>query len=154
MAEIKAFLGEGEILGTPSFLCRSVSSIAQATGDQLSFIKDRRYFAKAETTAAGALLVPEPMEGFTGNQLVVANSQQAFGRLLGKIAAEKRELPPGIGSGASVPPQAVVGEDVVIGAGAVVREGAVRGDRSILYPRSYVGQRSMIGTYQPSESSE
>ena len=145
LAEIRTFIGEGNIVGSPSFLCQSVASLDCARKDQISFVKDQRYFDKARSTAAGALLVPEPIEGFAGNQLVVADSHAAFGRLLAKIGIEKRQQTCGIHPGAHVEEDTTIGADVTVGVGAVVREGAVIGDRCVLYPNSYVGQRSVLG---------
>jgi UDP-3-O-[3-hydroxymyristoyl] glucosamine N-acyltransferase len=145
LAEIRAFIGEGEIVGSPSFFCQSVASLDVAGRDQLSFLKDRRYFDKAQSTAAGALLVPEPIEGFHRNQLVVSDAHRVFGQLLAKIALEKRRQPSGIHPGAHVDETAVIGSNVTIGVGAVVREGATIGDRCVLYANSYIGQRSVVG---------
>jgi len=145
LAEIQAYVDEGEVVGSPDFFCRSVASLDKAGDDQLSFVKDRRYFDKARRTGAGALLVPERIEGFEGNQLVVSDSHRVFGQLLTKIATEKRRQPPGIHPGAHVDESAEIGSDVTIGGGAVVREGAMIGDRSVLYANTYVGQRSVIG---------
>jgi len=145
LAEIQAYVDEGEVVGSPDFFCRSVASLDKAGDDQLSFVKDRRYFDKARRTEAGALLVPERIEGFEGNQLVVSDSHRVFGQLLTKIATEKRRQPPGIHPGAHVDESAEIGSDVTIGGGAVVREGAMIGDRSVLYANTYVGQRSVIG---------
>ena len=145
LAEIQTFVGEGDIVGSPDFMCRSVASLDKAGDDQLSFVKDRSYFEKALATGAGALLVPERIEGFAGHQLVVSDSHRVFGQLLTKIAMEKRRQPPGIHPGAQVDDSAEIGSDVTIGVGAVVREGATIGDRSVLYANAYVGQRSVIG---------
>jgi len=145
LAEIQAFVGEGEIVGSPDFFCQSVASLEKAGGDEISFVKARRYFDIAQTTGAGALLVPERIEGFAGNQLIVSDSHRVFGQLLAKIALEKRQQPLGIHPGAHVDESAKIGTDITIGVGAVVREGATIGDRSILYSNSYVGQRSVVG---------
>jgi UDP-3-O-[3-hydroxymyristoyl] glucosamine N-acyltransferase len=145
LTEIRSFIGEGEIVGSPDFLCRSVASLDEAQGDQLSFVKDRRYFDRAQETGAGALLVPEAIDGFEGHQLVVSDSHRVFGQLLARIALDKRRQPTGIHPGSHVDESATIGVDVTIGIGAVVREEATIGDRSVLYPHSYVGQRSVLG---------
>ena len=146
LAEICDYIGEGEVVGSPSFFCQSVASLDKAGKDQLSFVKDRRYFDQALSTAAGALLVPEPIEGFSRNQVIVVDSHTAFGRLLAKIGIEKRQQTSGIHPGSHVDENALIGADVTVGVGAVVSEGATIGDRSVLYPNAYVGQRSVIGT--------
>ena len=146
LQEIRDFVGDGEILGSPEFFCHSVASLEKADKDQLSFVKARRYFDKARSTTAGALLVPEPMDGYSGNQLVVSDAHQTFGKLLAKIAFEKRRQSTGVDPEAQVHDSAILGQDVSIGVGAVVRAHAVLGDRSVLYPNSYLGERSVVGS--------
>jgi len=60
---VRNLLGHGEIVGSPEFLCESVSSLGAATGDAISFVRDARYFPAAQQTGAGALLVPSAIEG-------------------------------------------------------------------------------------------
>ena len=143
--QLRDWLGEGEIVGDPGLRLTGVAPIEKAGPSELSFIKSRRYFDAAAGSRAGALLVPEPVDGFGGRQLVVANPFAAFARVLGRIAVEQRRQPPGIHPRAVVDPAARIGEGVTIGAGAVVREEAVIGDRTVLYANVYVGQRSRIG---------
>ncbi len=145
LEEIRAFAGEGEIVGTPSVWCRSVASLETAGEEQLSFVKDQRFFEAARRSGAGALLVPARIPDLDTPQLVVGAPYEVFGRLLAKIAVDKRRLPPGVHPRALVDPSAEIGADCVIGAGAVVREEVALGDRSVLYPGVYVGQRSAIG---------
>ena len=145
LAEVRSFVGEGEIVGSGDFFCRSVSALGNARGDQLSFVKDRRYLEQAKQTRAGALIVPEPLDAFAGSQLVVSDPQKVFGRLLARIAEEKRRQPTGIHPGAHVDPQATIGVDVTIGVGAVIREEAIIGDHCVLYANTYVGPRSVLG---------
>lgn len=145
LGQIRSLLGEGEILGAESFLCQSVASLGEARADQLSFVKNERYFEQALASEAGALLVPSPIEGFANHQLVVADSHRAFGQLLAEIARFKRRQASGVQPGAHVDSSAEIGSQVTIGVGAVVAEGARIGDRSVLYPGAYVGARSIIG---------
>ncbi len=145
LEEVRALTGEGEIVGSPSFFCRSLASLERALGDQLSFVRSERYVEAARRSGAGALLVPSAIEGLEKHQLVVRDPYQAFGLLLRKIAEEKRGQPRGIHPAAVVDESAEIGTDVTVGAGAVVREGARIGDRSVLYANVYLGQRSVIG---------
>ncbi len=145
LEEIRDFAGEGEIVGSAEVFCSSVASLDRAGDDQLSFVKDASFFEAARRSRAGALLVPEAIAGLDTPQLVVGAPYELFGRLLLKIAEEKRRQPRGVHPRAVVDDSAEIGADVTIGAGAVVREGASIGDRAVLYPGAYVGQRSTIG---------
>ena len=80
LQEIRDLVGEGEILGDPGFLCRSVAPLDTAEGHQLSFVKHSRYFDQARASRAGALIVAEPLKGGPAHQLVLPSPFLAFGR--------------------------------------------------------------------------
>jgi UDP-3-O-[3-hydroxymyristoyl] glucosamine N-acyltransferase len=145
LSEVAELLGNAEIHGDPGFFCASVASLDGAGPDQLSFVKDRRYDERARASDAGALLVDEPIEAASAHQVVVEAPFAAFGRLLHRIAVEKRRQPTGLHPAATVDPSARLGRNVTIGAGAVIREEAEIGDRATIYANAYVGQRSRVG---------
>ncbi len=145
MVGVRDLVGEGEILGDAGFICESVAVLDRAGPDQLSFVKDKGYFDAARGCSAGALVVPESIDGFAGNQLVVENPHASFGLVLAWIARERRRQPAGIHPSAVVDESAVIGEEVTIGAGVVVREGVRIGDRSVIYANAYIGQRTRVG---------
>jgi UDP-3-O-[3-hydroxymyristoyl] glucosamine N-acyltransferase len=145
LAGIRDLVGGGEIHGDGEFICRSVAVLDDAGPDELSFVKDERYFDTARGSSAGALVVPEVIEDFSGHQLVVENPHFTFGQILAWIARERRRQPAGVHPTAVVDERACIGEKVTIGAGVVVREDAQIGDRSVLYPNVYVGQGSRLG---------
>jgi UDP-3-O-[3-hydroxymyristoyl] glucosamine N-acyltransferase len=145
LEQIREHIGEGEIIGSPGFVCESVASLDQAGGDQLSFVKDQRYAEKAKKSAAGALLVPTRIDGLGCNQLVVVDPYRSFGVLLVKIAEQARAQAAGVHPRAVVHETARIGEGAIVGAGAVVQEGASIGDRAVVYANAFIGQRSVIG---------
>ena len=145
LQQVRDLVGSGEIVGDAGFHCQAVASLEAAGPDELSFARDRRYFEAALASKAGALLVPETIEGATAHQLVVDEPFMAFGQILLHIAAEKRRQPAGIHPTAVVAEHAELGEGVTIGAGAVVREGTTLGDRVVVYANAYIGQRSTVG---------
>jgi UDP-3-O-[3-hydroxymyristoyl] glucosamine N-acyltransferase len=146
LEQIRVLIGEGEIIGSPDFVCESVASLDQAGHDQLSFVKDQRFVDQAKSSNAGALLVPIRVEGLDCNQLVVGDPYRSFGVLLVKIAEEARAQPEGPHPRAVVHETARIGDGVIIGAGAVVQPEARVGDRSVIYANVYIGQRSVIGS--------
>ncbi len=145
LAEVRELAGDGEIVGDPDVRCHRVATLERAGPEELSFVKSRRFLAAARESKAGALLVPEPVDGFAGAQLVVADPAAALARILARIALEQRRQPAGVHPAAHVDPAAELGEGVTVGPGAVVREGARVGDRSVLWANAYLGQRSSIG---------
>jgi UDP-3-O-[3-hydroxymyristoyl] glucosamine N-acyltransferase len=145
LEEIRALIGGGEIVGDPGFYCSSVASLDHAGPDQLSFVRDQRYFEVASRSQAGALLVPEQVKGMAAQQLVVEQPFVMFGIILQHIAREKRRQPGGIHPLAAVSESARLGHNVTIGAGAVISEKVQVGDRTVIYPNVYIGQRSLVG---------
>ena len=145
LEEIRAFVDEGEIVGSPSFCCRSVASLDKAGADQLSFVKSESYFEKAHRSGAGALLVPSTIKGLGKHQLVVGDPYRVFVLLLQKIADQRRHQPAGIHPSAVVHASAEIGDGVIVGEGAIVRRDARIGDRTLLYPNVVVGERSVVG---------
>jgi len=145
LEQIREHIGEGEIIGSPGFVCESVASLDQAGGDQLSFVKDQRYAEQAKKSAAGALLVPTRIDGLGCNQLVVVDPYRSFGVLLVKIAEQARAQAEGVHPRAVVHETARIGEGAIVGAGAVVQEEASIGDRAVVYANAFIGQRSVVG---------
>jgi UDP-3-O-[3-hydroxymyristoyl] glucosamine N-acyltransferase len=144
--EVRELIGGGEIVGDPDFECRAVASLDHARPDQLSFVRDRKYFEAAIKSHAGALIVPEHIEGSRAHQLVVEAPFVAFGLILQHIAVEKRRQPVGVHPSAVVADDVELGDDVTVGAGACVREDVRIGDRAVIYPNVYIGQRSVVGS--------
>jgi UDP-3-O-[3-hydroxymyristoyl] glucosamine N-acyltransferase len=144
--EVRELIGSGEIVGDPGFECRAVASLDHARPDQLSFVRDRKYFEAAVQSHAGALIVPEQIEGSQAHQLVVEAPFVAFGLILRHIAVEKRRQPVGVHPTAVVADDVEFGDEVTVGAGACVREGVRIGDRAVIYANVYIGQRAGVGS--------
>ncbi len=145
LEEIRDLVGECEIVGEPDFLCRSVAPLDAAEGHQLSFVKHSGYFDQARASRAGALFVPEWIEGSGAHQLVVASPFLAFGLVLQRIAREKRRQPAGIHPKAVIGEPVHLGGDVTIGPGAVISDEAKIGAGTTIYANVFVGQRSTLG---------
>jgi UDP-3-O-[3-hydroxymyristoyl] glucosamine N-acyltransferase len=145
LSAILEIVGAGEIQGDPEFVCASVAMLERAGPEDLSFVRDERYFDRARASRAGALIVAAPVEGFAGHQLIVEQPDLAFSTLLSVVARRQREQPSGVHPTATVDEGAELGEDVRIGPGAVVRSGARVGDRTVLWANAYVGARCRLG---------
>lgn len=145
LSAVRTVIGAGEIVGSPEFVCESVASLGRAGPDQLSFVKDLHHVESARASRAGALIVPEQIDGFEGHQLIVPDPYRSFGAVLHVIAEEQRRQPTGVHPRAVVHDGAKLGADVTIGAGAVVREDVCIGDRAVIHANAYVGQRSTLG---------
>ena len=144
LEEVSRLVGGGEILGDRAFRCAAVASLEAAGPEDLSFLRSAKQMARARTSSAGALLVPERLEGVAAHQLVVADPFAAFAVVLRHID-ERRRAAPGVDPRAAVDRRAALGAEVAIGPGAVVCRDAIVGDRVRIAANAYVGERSVVG---------
>ncbi len=145
LGEVKEFLGEGRIVGDPQFQCRTIGSLGKAGADGISFMRDASFSDEAKSSGVGALLLSEEASEIKCHQLILPEPYQAFGRLLQRIALEKRKHRAGIHPSATVHPGADVSSSATIGPGAVVQEGAQVGPDTVLGANVYLGERSALG---------
>ncbi|MCP4205324.1 MAG: UDP-3-O-(3-hydroxymyristoyl)glucosamine N-acyltransferase [bacterium] len=145
LGELRELLGEGELAGDAEFLCRELRGLDDAGPEDLSFVKGRKQVAAALASKAGALLVPEKIDGITAHQLVLGEPFVALTRVLARIASEKRAREPGVDATAVVHGSAQVGERVYVGPGAVIDKEAVVGDDAAIHANAFVGPRCVVG---------
>ncbi len=145
LGEVRDLVGEGVIFGHADFVCRSIVRLDHAGPSDLSFVKGEKYFAAAEASRAGALVVPQALGGTQAHQLVLSDPHAGLARLLDWVAERQRGKATGIDPRATVAESASIGEGVAIGAGAVICEEAVVGDRAVIDANVFVGCRSVIG---------
>ncbi len=146
LGELRQILDQGEVAGDPEFVCRELRGLEDAGPEDLSFVKERRNVPQALRSQAGALLVPERLAESQAHQLILDRPFEALTRLLGRLAAEKRPLRPGVHPRAVVDEAAVLGADVEVGPGAVIEAGVRVGDRTAVHANVFVGPRCRIGS--------
>jgi UDP-3-O-[3-hydroxymyristoyl] glucosamine N-acyltransferase len=132
-----AFEGDGEQE------IKGVSALEDAGQEDLSFLSSAKFLAKAQSSRAGCLLVPEAYTG-SGTFIRVRDPRAAVARaiaLLYSVAARKS----GVHSTAVVASTARVAESASIGPHAVIGEGAHIGDGCVIGAGSVVGDRSSLG---------
>ena len=145
--EIAEIVG-GELHGSPDRVITSVSGVVDATGDQLSFVGQKRYEKQLENTKAGIVLVCRdlmnaPCENRT--LIVCDNVDYAFSQILARFAEEPPAWKVGVHPSAVVDPTAKLGEGVSINANAVIEAGAVIGDGTVIGAGCYIGHDVRIG---------
>lgn len=138
----------GRLEGNPEEVVSGASGLAEAGGQDVSFLGNPKYQPLLKETKAGCVFLPEDSkaDAYSGNRIYVKNPQWAFAQVLEVWEKEKRIPPRGVHPTAVVHPSAVLGREVAIGAYAVVEEGAVIGDRTVLYAHCYAGANSRIGS--------
>jgi len=148
IAELAQRLGAalaGEKVGLDAEIT-GVQPVKAATGQDLTFVADRKHEGAAKKCGAGAVLVSKPIDGLAIPQLVVENVDAALIEVLGYFAP--RLAPPAEGVDAS----ARLGENVRLGPGAsigpnvVVADDVEIGANTVLGSSCYIGEGVKIGS--------
>ena len=143
LSEIERLLG-GRLHGDPETEITGAAGIEDAGPGDVTFLMKPSMLPRTAASGAACVLVKERFADLPKSQLVVADPQVAFIRLLEFFNPPARRpagVSPGavIGSGARIDPAAAVLPFVF------VEEGASVGPGSVLYPGVFVGRGSQIG---------
>ncbi len=142
-AELADHLG-AELCGTRSLQITNVNSIEQAFEADVSFITSAGQAEKLIDTKAGAVIVPEKIDGAAFAQLVVKNVQEALIKALNLFAPKLTGLG-GVHPAAIIEESARIGENAAIGAGAYISHKAQIGAGSIISGGCMVGENTIVG---------
>jgi UDP-3-O-[3-hydroxymyristoyl] glucosamine N-acyltransferase len=134
----------GEVVGDASLLLKGFAPADRAQPSDLTFAENESYFARAEQSAAAAVIVDGSFTSTRKVLIRVANARVAFARVLPLFFPEP-VLPAGIhptavlGDGCQIDPTAHIGPNCVLG--AKVRVGA----RCVLQGGNQVGSGCTLG---------
>src|SRR5438105_1354226 len=141
--EIAKIIG-GEVAGDPETILKGFAPADRAQAGDLTFAENENYFARAEESAASAVIV----EGsFTSSKKVlirVPSARIAFARVL-PIFFPEPKFAPAIHATAIVPASAQVDPSAHIGAYCVLGENVRVGARSVLQGSSHLGANCQLG---------
>ena len=165
-AEIAKHVG-GEVVGDPNAILKHFAPAESAQTGDLTFAENEDYFARAEQSAATAVIADERFKSTRKILIRVPNARIAFTKVMALFFPE-RSYAAGIhptavvaasaqiDTSAHIGPHCVVGERVKIGARSVLQAGDVVGDDSKLdedvnlfpnvtvYPHTEIGARVRI----------
>ena len=157
-----AELAEGKGVGDGARMIGGVADLHLAGPDRLCFLSDPAYAEQARATAAGALLVAQPIET-SAVQIVVANPRLAFVKIATYFHPRPRaevhfvhprafvdqgvelEPPVAIGPNVVVETGVRIGSGSVLQAGAVVQQGARLGRDCVLHPNVTICPGVVLG---------
>lgn len=142
-AEIARLL-DGELDGDGGVVLTGFAPADRAQPGDLTFAENENYFARAEQSAAAAVLVDGPFRSGRKVIIRVPNARIAFAKVLPWFFPE-REIAPGIHPGAIVDPSAQVDPSAHVGPYCVVGERARVGARSVLQGGNHIGAETTIG---------
>lgn len=142
-AEIARRLG-GELIGDGSLLLTGFAPADAARSGDLTFAENEKYLARAEDSAATAVLVPVTYASTRKTLIRVPSARVAFAQVLPLFFPER--LPaPGVHPTAQIHPSARVDPSASIGPHVVIEEGVRIGARSALRGGNHIGEDCVLG---------
>src|SRR5436190_1183861 len=142
-AEIAKHLA-GEVLGDPSLVLNGFAPADRAQPGDLTFAENPNYFARAEQSAASAIIVDGPFTSTRKVLIRVPNSRIAFAKVLPLFFPEPT-FAPGIHPTATVAASAQVDSTAHVGPYCVLGEKVRTGPRCVLQAINFVGANCVLG---------
>jgi UDP-3-O-[3-hydroxymyristoyl] glucosamine N-acyltransferase len=142
-AEIAKLLG-GEVLGDASLVLKGFAPADRAQPGDLTFAENENYLARAEQSAASAIIIAATVTASRKTLIRVANARIAFAKVLPLFFPEP-VFAAGIHPTAIVPASAQVDPTAHIGPYCVLGEKVRIGARSVLQGLNSIGADCVIG---------
>ena len=142
-ADVAKLLG-GEVLGDASLPLEGFAPADRAQAGDLTFAENENYFARAEQSAASAIIVDAPVASSRKTLIRVPNARIAFAKALPLFFPEPT-FTGGIHPTAVVPASAQVDPTAYVGPYCVLGERVRIGQRSVLQALDYVGADCLLG---------
>ena len=139
----------GSLNGSPTIMITGVEQISEATTNQLTFIREKKYIKLWDQSRASAAIVNDSLDIEPGENRAlvrVADADLALASALQLFEPEPPKCEPGIHSTAVVDQTAEIGEGATIGAGCYIGPRVVIGVNTKLYPNVTVLDDSSIGS--------
>jgi UDP-3-O-[3-hydroxymyristoyl] glucosamine N-acyltransferase len=164
--EIAKHVG-GQVVGDSAAVLNHFATIESARPGDLTFAENDEFFARAEQSAATAIITDNRFSSTKKTLIQVPNARVAFAKALAMFFPEKK-FPAGVHPTAVIAasakldptvhagPYCIIGERVTIGARTVLQAGSVVGDdcalaedvnlfpNVTLYPRTQIGNRVRV----------
>jgi UDP-3-O-[3-hydroxymyristoyl] glucosamine N-acyltransferase len=142
-AEIAKLLG-GEVLGDAALVLKGFAPADRAQAGDLTFAENENYFARAEQSAASAVIVDAAVASSRKTLIRVSNARIAFAKVLPLFFPEPA-FPDGIHPTAIVPSSVQVDPTAHIGPYCILGERVRIGPRSVLQGLNCVGADCLLG---------
>jgi UDP-3-O-[3-hydroxymyristoyl] glucosamine N-acyltransferase len=142
-AEIAAQLG-GEVLGDATLTLHRFAPADRAQPGDLTFAENENYFARAEQSAASAIIIDGPYTSTRKTLIRVPNARIAFAKTLPLFFPEPI-FAPGVHATAVVSPTAQVDSTAHIGPHCVIGDKVKIGARCVLRGGNHLGSNCQLG---------
>jgi UDP-3-O-[3-hydroxymyristoyl] glucosamine N-acyltransferase len=134
----------GQVIGDPSTQLTGFAPAGNARPGDLTFAENETYFARADQSAAAAILVDQDFASQHKVIIRVASARVACAKILPLYFPEP-DYPSGIHPSAVIAPSAVIDPTAHIGPHCTVDEHARIGARTVLQSGNYVGANARLG---------
>jgi UDP-3-O-[3-hydroxymyristoyl] glucosamine N-acyltransferase len=135
----------GSLVGAGSASISSVSPVAAAKADTVTFVTDDRYAKGLRDSAAGAVMIGAPIEGLPMPQIVVQNVCAALIEAMRIFAPRLKPPVEGVDERAKVASTARIGKGACIAANAIIEDNARIGDNTLIGYACVIGENTRIG---------
>jgi UDP-3-O-[3-hydroxymyristoyl] glucosamine N-acyltransferase len=143
-AEIAQHLN-GEVIGDPATSIKGFAPADRAQPGDLTFAENETYFARADQSAASAIIVAGAFASATGKVLLrVASARIAFARVLPLFFPDPK-FTPGIHPTAIISASAQIHSAAHVGPYCVIGENVKIGPRSVLQGANHIGANCQLG---------
>ena len=135
---------QGEVLGDGSITLTGFAPAVTAKAGDLTFAENETFFARAEQSAASAILVDGPFTSTRKVLIRVPNARIAFARVVPLFFPEKT-FPAGVHATAILAPSAQIDPTCHVGPFCHIGDNVQIGPRAVLQGGNHVGDNSVIG---------
>ena len=144
LASIQQAVG-GKIDGDANLSIHGVNDLHGASNDEITFAESERNLKQAESTGAGAVVVPVDFPALPGKSLLrSARPKETFVRIMLLFNPPQRPIN-GVHPDACIAPDAKLGQNVAVAERAVLRPGVQVGDNTVIESGTHLGRDVTIG---------
>ena len=140
---------DGTLDGSPAIMITGVEQISEATTNQLTFIREKKYIKLWDQSHASAAIVNNVLDVEPGRNRAlfrVADADLALALVLQLFEPEPPKCETGIHPSAVVDPTAIIDEGSTISAGCYIGSRVIIGTNTTIYPNVTVLDDSSIGS--------
>jgi UDP-3-O-[3-hydroxymyristoyl] glucosamine N-acyltransferase len=134
----------GHVVGNDELEITGVSGLSETMTGHITFLASPKFIGAAKESEASAIIVNEASTEISKPQVVVANPQLAFAKLLGIFYLKPKPYL-GISEKAFISDTAKIGSNVTIYPYVYIDNDAEIGDDSVVYPGVFIGEKSRLG---------
>ncbi|MBN1392148.1 MAG: UDP-3-O-(3-hydroxymyristoyl)glucosamine N-acyltransferase [Sedimentisphaerales bacterium] len=144
LGELAEYVG-GRVIGDPSVVIKSASTLGRAGEGEISFLANVKYEKQIQTTRASAVIVGKEVPGISVPLLIAADPYYAFMQIMVLLHGYRKHKKVGISPRSIISDSAKIGADCQIYDFVTVSDDAKIGNGCVIYPGVFIGQGTQLG---------